>query len=104
MGETEFKPNGMAAAVGDAWAEVSALAEGEMRLTTPGGRYQVRWDDGGNATALGQLAFFAEFLEVSGPFERWVLSPAPSPRTPPPTRASAPRACACVPVPIPEPL
>jgi hypothetical protein len=25
-----------------------------------------------NATAMGQLAFFAEFLEVAGLFERWV--------------------------------
>lgn len=74
MGETEFKPNGMAVAVGSVLAEVSAMAEGEMRLTTPGGRYQVRWDDGGSATALGQLAFFAEFLEVSGLFERWVAA------------------------------
>jgi hypothetical protein len=44
----------------------------ELRLITPGGRFQVRWDEGGRATALGQLAFFAEFLEVSGLFERWV--------------------------------
>ena len=44
----------------------------ELRLTTPGGRFHVRWDEGGSATALGQLAFFAEFLEVSGLFERWV--------------------------------
>lgn len=74
MGEAKFKPNGMTAAVGSALAEVVAQAEGEMRLTTPGGRYQVRWDDGGNATALGQLAFFAEFMEVSGLFERWVAA------------------------------
>ena len=45
-----------------------------MRLSTPGGRYQVRWDDSGGATALGQLAFFAEFLEVTGLFERWVTN------------------------------
>lgn len=43
-----------------------------MRLATPDGRYQVRWDNEGGATALGQLAFFAEFLEVCGLFERWV--------------------------------
>lgn len=74
MGEAEFKPNGMAVAVGSALAEASAPAEGEMRLSTPGGRYQVRWDDSGGATALGQLAFFAEFLEVSGLFERWAAA------------------------------
>ena len=37
---------------------------------TPGGRFQVRWDEGGSATALGQLAFFGEFLDVTGVFER----------------------------------
>jgi hypothetical protein len=36
--------------------------------------FQVRWDDNASASALGQLAFFAEFLEVSGLFERWVKS------------------------------
>ncbi|KFB68296.1 MAG: Transposase [Candidatus Accumulibacter vicinus] len=40
-------------------------------MATPGGRFHVRWDEGGSATALGQLAFFAEFLEVSGLFARW---------------------------------
>lgn len=69
MGEAEFKPNGMTAAVCSALA---VMSDKDMRLTTPGGRYQVRWDDEGGATALGQLAFFAEFLEVSGLFERWV--------------------------------
>jgi hypothetical protein len=32
----------------------------------------VRWDEKGSATALGQLGFFAEFLEETGLFERWV--------------------------------
>jgi len=71
MGEGEFKSNGMAMAVGDALADM-VVSGSEMRLVTPGGRYQVRWDEGGSATALGQLPFFAEFLEVSGLFERWV--------------------------------
>ena len=31
----------------------------------------MRWDDSGSASALGQLAFFAEFLEVAGLFDRW---------------------------------
>jgi hypothetical protein len=44
----------------------------ELRLTTPGGRFHVRWDEEGGATALGQLAFFAEFLDVSGLFARWI--------------------------------
>ena len=72
MGDGEFKSNGMAAAVIDAVGDMAASSGSEMRLVTPGGRYQVRWDEGGSATAMDQLAFFAEFLEVSGLFERWV--------------------------------
>jgi hypothetical protein len=72
MGEAEFKANGIAAAVIEAVGDMATSTESEMRLMTPGGRYQVRWDEGGNATAMGQLAFFAEFLDVSGLFERWV--------------------------------
>lgn len=43
-----------------------------MNVITPGGRIQVRWDKRANATTMGQLAFFAEFLEVAGLFDRWV--------------------------------
>ena len=70
MGEMSFKRKGIVKAVDSALQEVSQ-ATVEMRLTTPGGRFHVRWDEGGSATALGQLAFFAEFLEVSGLFARW---------------------------------
>ena len=45
-----------------------------MRVHTPGGVYSVRWDERGSATALGQLAFFAEYLETTGLFERWLHS------------------------------
>ncbi len=74
MGDAEFEANVMVAAVQSALTEQAVLVEQEMRLTTPGGRYQVRWDDSGSATALGQLPFFAEFLEVTGLFERWVTA------------------------------
>ncbi len=43
-----------------------------MTVVTPGGRIQVQWDKKANATAMGQLAFFAEFLETTGLFDRWV--------------------------------
>lgn len=43
-----------------------------MSVVTPGGRIQVRWDARANATTMGQLAFFAEFLETAGLFDRWV--------------------------------
>ena len=51
---------------------VSGATEGAVE--TPGGRMQVRWDEGGKATAMGQLVFFAEYLGVAGLFERWVSS------------------------------
>ena len=52
--------------------EDQARAAEPLRLTTPGGRFQVRWDEQGSATALGQLGFFTEFIEVSGWVARWV--------------------------------
>jgi len=52
MGEGEFQSNGTAMAVADALAAMAAAPAREMRLVTPGGRYQVRWDEGGSATAL----------------------------------------------------
>ena len=49
-------------------------ADDAMRVQTPGGVFSVRWDARGRATALGQLAFFAEYLETSGLFEAWLKS------------------------------
>jgi hypothetical protein len=71
MGEQEFEQKALVASVEGAVQEWDWEAE-DLRLSVPGGRFQVRWDENGSATALGQLAFFAEFLEVSGLFERWV--------------------------------
>ena len=70
MGETDFEHKEIVKAVDSALQE-GVQAAAEMRVATPGGRFHVRWDEGGSATALGQLAFFAEFLEVSGLFARW---------------------------------
>ena len=70
MGEQGFTQNAMVKAVGEAMTEQGRVAT-EHRITTAGGRFQVRWDENGSASALGQLAFFAEFLEVTGLFERW---------------------------------
>jgi hypothetical protein len=50
----------------------AALEQTQMNLVTAGGRIQVEWDTRDNATTMGQLAFFAEFLETAGLFERWV--------------------------------
>jgi Transposase DDE domain group 1 len=73
MGDLEFAKNALVQAVERGLIE-QARDAAELRLSTPGGRFQVRWDEGGSATALGQLAFFAEFLEVTGVFERWTES------------------------------
>ena len=72
MGECEFEQKAVVKAV-DSALQVQAQARmaEELRLSTPGGRFQVRWDENGSATALGQLGFFAEFLEVTGLFARW---------------------------------
>ena len=61
MGEAEFEESALVAAVRSAIEEQVEQAA-ELRVSTPGGRFQVRWDEGGSATALGQLAFFAVHL------------------------------------------
>ena len=43
-----------------------------MQVRTPGGVVEVSWDERGTATAMGQLAFFAEYLEATGLFEGWL--------------------------------
>jgi len=70
MGEMEFERKALVKAVDGALQEVEQAAA-ETRVATPGGRFHVRWDEGGSATALGQRPFFAEFLEVSGLFAGW---------------------------------
>jgi len=73
MGECEFEQKAVVKAVDSALqAQAQERVAEELRLVTPGGRFQVRWDENGSATALGQLGFFAEFLEVSGVFARWM--------------------------------
>jgi hypothetical protein len=49
-------------------------ADEAMRVQTPGGVFLVRWDARGSATALGQLVFFAEYLEATGLFDGWLES------------------------------
>ncbi|MBK7849275.1 MAG: hypothetical protein IPJ73_20585 [Zoogloea sp.] len=64
MGEAEFESKALVEAVHGALAELATVAA-EVSIGTPGGRFQVRWDEGGSATALGR-GLFAEFLEVRG--------------------------------------
>lgn len=49
---------------------------GEMALSSAGvqpeaGRVQVRWESHSAATPMGQLAFFIEFLALTGLWSRW---------------------------------
>lgn len=71
MGEEKFAQTALVKAVQGAIA-VLPQQGGDMRVAAPGGVFQVRWDENASASALGQLAFFGEFLEVAQLFERWV--------------------------------
>ena len=39
-----------------------------------GGRVQVRWKQSEAATPFGQIAYFAEFLNLTGLYRRWIES------------------------------
>ena len=51
---------------------LAQASEDAMVVDTMGGRMHVRWDETAQATAHGQIAFFAEFLATAGVFDRWV--------------------------------
>lgn len=48
--------------------------ENAIGVETPGGRIQVRWDGKASATPFGQMAFFIEFLMLTGLYSRWLES------------------------------
>ena len=75
MGERKLAAvNAVSAACQEAINGMVEASDDTMRVQTPGGVFSVRWDERGSATALGQLAFFAEYLEATGLFERWLKS------------------------------
>lgn len=43
-----------------------------LGLETAGGQLKVRWDGKAQSSVMGQMAFFIEFLTVTGLFENWV--------------------------------
>lgn len=49
-----------------------AVSEGLKGVFTPGGSYEVRWNDQAAVTPFGQMAFFIEFLNLSGLLESWI--------------------------------
>ena len=44
-----------------------------VAVQTPGGRVHVEWDPHAPVTPMGQLVFFAQFLETAGLFDPWIL-------------------------------
>lgn len=49
-----------------------AVSEAMACLETPGGRVQVRWDEGAAVTPFGQMAYFIEFLSLTGLLDSWI--------------------------------
>jgi hypothetical protein len=75
MGERKLAPvKAVAEACQEAIDTKVEPVQEAMRVNTPGGVFKVRWDQRGGATVLGQLTFFAEYLEATGLFERWLQS------------------------------
>lgn len=74
MGADSFEASQTSKACQEAIKQSEQAAQEVQRVKTPGGVYDVQWNTQGKATAMGQLAFFAEFLEVSGLFARWLQS------------------------------
>ena len=74
MGECKSAVKAVAAACEEAIGTMVQASDEAMRVQAPGGVFSVRWDERGSATALGQLAFFAEYLETGGLFESWLRS------------------------------
>ena len=73
MGEQKFALKPLAEAAEQALVAGVQCGDAEdMRVSTPGGVFHIRWDDRGGATAMGQLPFFAEYLNATGLFEDWV--------------------------------
>ncbi len=74
MGEESFAPSQTNQACQEAIDQCEQAGQESLRVKTAGGVFKVQWNTQGKATAMGQLAFFAEFLETSGLFERWLQS------------------------------
>ena len=72
MGEENFAPSQTSQACQETIERYEKVVDAAARVQTPGGVFEVQWNSDGKATAMGQLAFFAEFLQVSGLFENWL--------------------------------
>jgi len=73
MGEQNFALKPVAEACEEALVTAGGRGDEEnMRVSTPRGVFQVRWDERGGATAMGQLPFFAEYLFATRLFADWI--------------------------------
>ena len=72
MGEADFAQSQTSQACQETIEQYEQVVEEAIRVQTPGGVFEVQWNSEGKATAMGQLAFFAEFLHASGLFENWL--------------------------------
>lgn len=52
----------------------SPATDDSMRVQTPGAAFALLCDERGSATALGPLAFLAQYLETAGFFEGWAIA------------------------------
>jgi hypothetical protein len=64
MGEENFEASQTSKACQEAIKQSEQAAQEVLRVKTPGGVYDVQWSTQGKATAMGQLTFFAEFLQA----------------------------------------
>jgi hypothetical protein len=71
MGETDFAQSQTSQACQEAIEQYEKVVDAAVRVQAPGGVFEVQWSSDGKATAMGQLAFFAEFLQASDLFENW---------------------------------
>lgn len=74
MGEADFAQSQTVQACQEAIGQCTRVLDQGTKVQTPGGIFEVQWSSEGKATAMGQLAFFAEFLQTSGLFEYWLQS------------------------------
>ena len=51
---------------------VQAVAKAMRCVETPGGKFQVRWNEEAAVTPFGQMAFFIEFLNLTGVLDAWI--------------------------------
>lgn len=61
--------------MGEAKKRAAAAVQGTLEalgVESLGGEVQVRWNRGEAATPFGQMAYFAEFLHLTGLYRRWV--------------------------------